>query len=264
MDNRAAQASWTAANQAFLAGEFLRLKQLLGAKDASEPREEKLPAPMESPSAIDWLTDLFGLSPFERDLLLLCAGVEMDSQLAALCAAAQGRSQNPNVTFGLALAALPEPHWSALTPSRPLRRFLLVNMAAGPGLTSAPLRIDERILHFLAGINILDPRLQALIDVGQDPEWIAETHKKTALDAARVFEIQAKHTPVLQICGDDLHGQEDVAEFVARQIGRQLLVLPVERLAATGQELDQLAILLEREMLLLPGVLLIQGGAIGL
>jgi hypothetical protein len=36
------------------------------------------------PFAIDRLTSLFELTHFERDLLLLCAGVEMDSRLAVL------------------------------------------------------------------------------------------------------------------------------------------------------------------------------------
>ena len=36
---------------------------------------------------------LFQLSGFERELLLLCAGVEMDSALAARCADGQGRRQ---------------------------------------------------------------------------------------------------------------------------------------------------------------------------
>ena len=35
---------------------------------------------MQPPAAIDRLSELFGLSPFERQPLLLCAGVEMDSR----------------------------------------------------------------------------------------------------------------------------------------------------------------------------------------
>ncbi len=54
------------------------------------------------------------------------------------------------MTFGLALALLPDPHWDAITPSRPLRRFRMLEVSR-PHLTSAPLRIDERILHYLAG-----------------------------------------------------------------------------------------------------------------
>src|ERR1700735_1121454 len=87
---------------------------------------------------------VFGLTAFERDLLLLCAGVEMDSSLAAQCAEAHGGQQRCALTFGLALASLAERHWSALTPAGPLRRFRLIHLDATHGLTVAPIRIDER------------------------------------------------------------------------------------------------------------------------
>jgi len=47
---------------------------------------EALPAP----AALDHLCAAFGLSRFERRLLLLCAGVELESSFAEDCAAAQG------------------------------------------------------------------------------------------------------------------------------------------------------------------------------
>jgi hypothetical protein len=40
--------------------------------------------------ALQRLAATFGLSAFERDVVLLCAGIELDSTVAALCAAAQG------------------------------------------------------------------------------------------------------------------------------------------------------------------------------
>ena len=40
------------------------------------------------PSALQTLCSAFGLSRFERAILLLCAGVELDGRFAALCAAA--------------------------------------------------------------------------------------------------------------------------------------------------------------------------------
>ncbi len=266
MEERSLNASWTAANQAYLVGEFARLKRLLSVDSATDIEDpiENVQVAMETPAAIDQLTELFGLSSFERDVLLLCAGVEMDSRVAALCGAAQGRAQQAYATFGLALAILPDPHWSALTPCRPLRRFRLLEVGTGPGLTSAPLRIDERVLHCLAGINLLDPRLESLIQVSPDPDWIAEEHKAVAAQAIRILESHGRHAPVLHLCGDDPRGQEDVAALAVQSVGLQLFTLPIEDLQAVGQDLDQLAVLWERESLLLPGVLLIQCGSGGL
>ena len=74
---------------------------------------------MPAPAAIDQLAEIFNLSAFERDLVLLTAGAELDTRLARLCTAASGCEGSTSVTFGVALAALPEPTWSALRPLRP-------------------------------------------------------------------------------------------------------------------------------------------------
>jgi hypothetical protein len=135
--------SWTEANQAYLVAEFAWLKGLLRAGDKrGAPSAKKARAAIKPPAAIDRLTELFNLSGFERAVLLLCAGVEMDSELAGLCGEAQGRP--PRATFGLTMALLPDPHWSALGSARPLRHFRMIELDGGAGLTSAPLHLDER------------------------------------------------------------------------------------------------------------------------
>ena len=61
---------------------------------------------MPAPAALDTLCAAFGLSPFERDVLLLCAGMELDSAFPALCAAAQGhRARLPDFRPGAGGAA---------------------------------------------------------------------------------------------------------------------------------------------------------------
>ena len=47
----------------------------------------------DSKPALENICNLFGLSTFEKSLLVRCAGIELDSELAELCAKAQG---NPN------------------------------------------------------------------------------------------------------------------------------------------------------------------------
>ncbi|HTA23109.1 MAG TPA: ATP-binding protein [Terriglobales bacterium] len=257
--------TWAEANQAYLVAEFARLREQLGSKREEQSAETvravkevaTAMAAVKTP-AIDRLTELVGLSVFEREFLLLCAGVEMDSKLAARCAEAQGHPQRTYVTYGLALAALPDSHWSALTPSRPLRRLRLVTVEAGHGLTSAPVHIDERVLHYLAGVNLLDARLQSMVQFSPFPEWIAEDHKTTAAQAMRTWVIHSQDPPVLHLCGDDPQGQEDVAALVAHACGRQLYVLRTEDIPGPGPDLDQFALLWEREALLLPGALLVQ------
>jgi len=251
---------WIEANQNYLVAEFARLKDLLDPESSvcSAGAVQEARAAMDAPPAVDHLSELFGLSAFERDVLLLCAGVEMDSRLAARCGEALGHPQRSRATFGLAMAVLNEPHWSALTPDRPLRRFRLVEVERGQGLTSGPLSIDERVLHYLAGINTLAPQLQTVLRPSPSPEWIADDHKLVAARAARICQNYPNDPPLLHLCGDDPQGQEDVASLAAQLIGVQLFVLAATELPAIGPELDQLIRLWQRELLLLPGALLLQ------
>ena len=87
---------------------------------------------------------------------LLCAGCELSSSFASVCATLQGEGAHTSPTFGLALATLPDPHWNALTPNAPLRRWRLIEVGMGNLLTASPLRIDERVLHYLSGVQYLD------------------------------------------------------------------------------------------------------------
>lgn len=119
---------------------------------------------MPSPPAISLVERAFQLSPFERDVLLLCAGAEIDAAIGAACAAILGDPQRLQPTFSLALAVLPAPHWSAIAPGSPLRRHLLLELGPGDGPARSPLRIQERVLHHLAGVDQLDERLTPFVE----------------------------------------------------------------------------------------------------
>lgn len=257
MTDRNPEIPWTEANQAYLVAEFARLKNRLRS-GRNAPHEEVVQTPIEPPAAIDRLTEIFGLSIFERAVLLLCAGIEMDSELASECGVAQGLSYGAPATFGLALGLLAEPHWSSVTPARPLRRFRLVevDVSTRGRLIAAPLRIDERALHYLAGINVVDRRLQSLLQPSGSPTWIAESHRAVAAETLRSLESQP--IPVFQLCGDDPHGREDIAAVVTEQMGLHLFTLQTEELPPVGPDLDELNILWQREALLLPAGLLLQ------
>ena len=108
------------ANQRLMVAELARLAARLGDGDEATAAAdvEAAYAAMPAPPAIDRLADVFNLSLFERDVVLLTAGAELDTRLAQLCGAASGRPGSATVTFGLALAALPDPVWSALAPGK--------------------------------------------------------------------------------------------------------------------------------------------------
>jgi hypothetical protein len=249
---------WIDANQKLLVAELTRIKSLIGGDRADGPAHAETiaaaAAAMPWPAAIDQLASVFGLSPFERDILLLCAGVELDSQVAAAC-------RMRGASFAVALAAFAPPHWSALTPHRPLRRWRMVEVEPGATLVSAPLRIDERILHFLAGINMPDVRLQSLLNMRPPPRLMAGSQQALS-DAivAALLRWGAPHWPAVQLAGGDPHGAEDIAAAVAARLRLQLHVLRVEDTPTSAVEIDSFVTLWEREAALLPAALLIQCG----
>jgi hypothetical protein len=254
----APSAGWLEQNQAYLIREFAALRRRLGDDAEGSPVEEAAPLPMAPPAAIDALAEAFALSAFERALLLLCAGVEMDAALAARCGQASGQSRPGDVTFALALAALESPHWSALAPSGPLRRFRLIEMEPSHGVTSAPLRIDERILHYLAGLNRIDPRLDRLLYEKPRPERLAPDHQPLWEQTIQPAVEHMSAATVLHLFGDDPAAQEDIAAAIAQRAGRELFVLRLDDTPTAAAEIDQFVQLWTREARLLPASLLLQ------
>ena len=249
--------TWVEQNLQYLLREFAILRSRL--EDESEIDEHKWRLEkMEKPSAIDALTALFELSTFERELLLLCAAVEMDSEIGERCAQLVGRPQRGFVTFGLAMSVLADPHWSALAPSSPLRRYRLIEMESGHGFTAAPLHIDERILHYLAGVNRMDQRLEGMLHVNTGHEWLAEEHWHLANEIIHTIAKKLPSTTALHLYGDDPAGQESIAALIATHFDRELYMLRIEDVPAAGVEMEQFLALWTREAFLLPAFLLLQ------
>ena len=214
----------------------------------------------DPPPALCLLAQRLGLSDFERDTLLLCAAAEIDPGIASLFAQVQGRAGAgvgaPN--FALALYALDGPRWDALAPHRPLRGARLVELVAGTALplTTTPLRIDERVVHYLKGLNVIDERLGALLapaaDDGDAPLAASQRAVADAIQAQLQQAATRAQIPLVLLVGADAGSKLDVARQVCRALGRHLYRLSIDALPAAKGELDALARLWQRERLLLP------------
>src|SRR4026207_298843 len=118
--------SWYEANQAYLMRELGAVREALErATGRADPVDDRRAAEaamgsnleIAPPPALEQLCHSFELPCFERNILLLCARVGVDAGFARLVAAAQNDSHRTFPTFGLALAALPEPHRGGLSPA---------------------------------------------------------------------------------------------------------------------------------------------------
>jgi hypothetical protein len=247
---------WTSANQQLLVAEFARLRTLLGKQDTADAQAAvaRRAARLHAPAAIDILTERFALSPFERDIVLLAAGIEMDAAMAQACRDATGHAF---ATFGLAMAALPDAHWSAVAPLEPLRRWRLIEVDDSSSLTTGRLRLDERVLHHLAGLQFLDHRLLPLISHAPTTGLMAGEHHQLAQALSQRLKAQPGPLPVVQLTGDDGHAQRDVACSVATALGAQVFCLPAQHIPTGVHECASLATLWQREAALLGGALLV-------
>lgn len=269
--------TWHEANQHVLTTATVRVREALerhtapadgqpgGLATPARPDSALQPQPQGSdeqpvPSALDAIVTAFALSPFERDVLLLCAGIELDASFAPLCAAAQGDPRRPYPTFSLALAALPEAHWSALTPLAPLRRWRLIEVHAGESLTVSPLRIDERVLHYLTGVSYLDDRLRPILEpLRPTDEALPPSHHTLVQRMTDLWSWEERPGawPAILLCGDEYAGKRAMAVSACAALGLQVYALRAIDIPHTAVERQALATLWEREALLSGSALLL-------
>lgn len=212
-------------------------------------------ATVEPPPALMILSRRLGLGQFEEHILLLCAAMELDTRIAALCARAQNDPSRPYPTFALALALFDDPVWEALSPERPLRywRLIEINQPGAQPLTISALRADERVVSYLKGLNYLDDRLMPLLtpltDTADDLPPSQQLHADFIVQHMRA----APHgLPVVHLLGADSASKRSTATRAAQELGLSVYRLAADMLPAAWAELETLARLYQRESQLLP------------
>jgi hypothetical protein len=235
-------------------------KQQPAKADGDRTRSEFVLALCEPP-ALATLSEAFSLSLFESALLLLCAGVELDSRFAPLCVVAQGNAARPYPTFSLALAALPDAHWSAIAPDAPLRRWHLIELVQSDELlTRTPLRIDERVLHFLTGVTCTDGRLRGIFEILGAPSALAPLYGTVARRIADIWNAtpHGGTLPVVQLCGRSAVELRGIASTASELVGLRAAAICAADIPLPAQEREKLARLLEREAILSRSALLLE------
>lgn len=234
---------------------------------------------MPTPPALEQLCTIFDLSPFERDILLLCAGMAIFPNFAALCANAQGNRDMAYPTFGLALEVFPNAHWSAFTPQAPLRHWQLLQVNTNQVITLCSLQIDESILHYLFGEPYQDQRLISVMlsmpEIAQTRVTLQPSYQQIAERLAATLQSQKvgarppyppgsrenrnlKFTyPVVQLCGIEIADKSNIACAACTILSCPLKVMSANRLPTDAEELNHLMQRWQREVALTNSVLLL-------
>jgi len=275
------QTNWIEINEQHLAATIkwilLRLQQLVQAtdnKNKSGPGSEAIERAQQDissleqhnpPPALILLANALGLSKFDRQVLALCAAMELDTGTAGLCAKAQDNLNKPYPTFALAFALFDDPEWNAISPHAPLRhwRLLEINQPGAQPLTGAALAADERIVNYLKGLNYLDDRLTPLLDpmdIEKVDEALPPSQQQAVDSIVKHLKNQngMRRMPVIELLGHDAASKRLIAGRVASLLNLTLQTIDLKTLPSQTGDFETFTRLWVRESMLLPLALYIE------
>jgi SpoVK/Ycf46/Vps4 family AAA+-type ATPase len=205
------------------------------------------------PAALDVLRTVFNLSPFERDVVVLCAGAGIDPSFTRIFAYLQDDATLRHATAPLALSLFCRDRGQALAarrsfaPDGPLSRYSLVTRDA----LSQALRIDERVIDYLHGFNRLDERIGELLrPVPPSPE--ASCHVALATQLEEWLRNKSSHGRWhgINLFGPSGSGRRAMARTLCDRLGLHAYQLDPSRLPPPGRERQDWLRLLAREAVL--------------
>ena len=234
---------WEQSNRAHLEAAIARVGATLRGETEEagrwRAREAELAGTMSVPPALDRLARTFQLSDGERDILVWCAAPELRG--------------GPAPTFAALLAGLAGVSWRVTTPGAPLRYWRLIEPGAAASIMHAPLHVDERVLHYLAGVQVLDERLEPLLRTVPPPSTTPHDAASARIAAAL---LAADRLPVIALSGLEPHALASVAAHGAAAAGLHLYAVSPDDLPPAPADRAALARLWEREALLTASALL--------
>jgi hypothetical protein len=206
------------------------------------------------------LSERFGLSEFEREVLLLAASAEVDTGLPLLMADAQGDPARRFPTFALAMSLFAEPSWDCLSPLRPLRarQLIEVHQSGAASLLTAPIRIDERIAAHIKGIDYLDERLSSIVTALPSIGALPPSQEQIAQNLATHVSAPGG-TGVVQLVGTHAAAKADLVARAAALAGSRAFAVAIDTLPTNHEELATFVRVWSREAQLQSIVLFIQG-----
>ena len=236
-----------------------------------------------SGGALGRLCEVFGLTSFERDVLVLCAGVGLNADLAGMVAELRGNPGLIQPTFFVARAALavqPDELDTRLSTLETEAAFMASGvlrqhrfLAFSSDLTQPEidrhfrgLVIDERILDYLLGLESFPQALRGFkrqIRQPMLPPSLEERIVRAAMAWSDTFDPTA--LPVIHVVNSvgavSLETKRDAAALIASECGLRLFELDASELP-TGEALETLALLWNREVMLSPAALVLNASEI--
>lgn len=213
-----------------------RVKALVAAV-AGQPTEA---APvLAEASAADQMAETFGLTPFERDVILLAALPALEPGAGELIGQAQGDVRLRLPSVGFALSILKGSHWNAFEAEGPLRASGLLVLTDEPLASARGLVLPERVLHHLLGLTSLDAALIAALLPAPGETVLAPCHLRVVDDLARRLS-DARGAVILELLGADRSAAAAIAAAAVAKVGGRACLIDPEALPSAA--VDRLAL----------------------
>lgn len=223
---------------------------------------------------IEALSARWGFTEFDTAVLLLAVAPEIDLRYERIYAYLQDDVTKRRPTVDLALNLLCDSQEARLelrsrfAPDAPLVRAGLLRLAADTAQGDVPLlahrlRLDERAVNLLLGIDELDSRLVSFCELTL-PEAISSLHSNGNGIARRLPAFAAivknNHKPIrLLFSGPAMASKQHAAQAFAETSNATLLTADIERCPSWRTEPVEIASLLKREASLSDAVLFVIG-----
>ncbi|MBU0595989.1 ATP-binding protein [Candidatus Bipolaricaulota bacterium] len=227
-----------------------------GLLQLEQERLEAAPERANAP-ALEVVSHLLGLTPFEQDVLLLCAAPCLDPGFERILAYVQDDARRTYATPHLAMLLFADSEeigytaWESFLPGAPLRRFRLVTMLTGlsPGAASVacPMHLDAKTADYLRGIDRLDTLVVPLLQPIPSVPCSDEQDELARRLAASLCSIEDAPWPMVNLVGPAGAGHRALAKSLCDRLGVSLFRLTRDHLPPRGPELADLVGRLERD-----------------
>jgi hypothetical protein len=215
----------------------------------------------DAPASLDVIGHVFGLSVFEREVLLLALAPELDGTFERLYAYVQDDLGRRHATADLAVSLLLRDGddtgeaCERLGPHGALRRNRLIVLdEATPtaALPHRPLRVEERIVEFVRGVNRPDSRVEHLLEPTA-PALLAGADQTIVAQAADWLRVSPRQLfgRAVNLIGPPGARQVHLARSICDAIDIGLARLDAATLLASAVDRRELVALIEREAALL-------------
>jgi ATP-dependent 26S proteasome regulatory subunit len=223
----------------------------------------------KSDSALSRLCQQFSLSPLEQDILVLCAGVEIDPDFANLCISsseALGDSSFNGISAHFILnylnSGLTDSEIASMLGSEsPLLQWNLLTRFDGFRFKSV-LKIDSWTLDYLMGVESVPPEYRGNLSPIPTPVTLKSIPASYNETAKELFNVWSRHSDnqTVQLCSSETDAKQQVAAIACKQYGWTLHCINLDALNTDPTTQRNWIIWWHRRALLSRCILLVEYG----